>query len=555
MAMEMHVLFRGPLPSKAALGRTIKELGFPLTITAKGSLDRQSGFMPMRLQREETGVEFDTFDGRDTVEELAGKEVDPSFDRVASFRWGGAEDEMLCAMCAAAALAKLTGGLVLEEVSGELMAADVSIRSAKEHLERTPMPRMKKRGTRPGDFKRYLKPLLQTRSDLVLIGRTLLVRPIRHVLRGVLFEPSSISKGSFYVWRYMAPLYDPRRGDPSDRIYDDLWDAWQPHIEPLLIDVLATDIFSEFGSVTDLNRFASESATLRHLDRAIPAYLLAGQREHAEDLVREIEERGERGTKWVEDQRAFLSGDLAATCELFHARETAAAQAWELGENWDPSPFPAELPIADRHRCADPLFPVLPWPDRPEWLLADAPSSPGDLRFAKDRLFRKGEVTLLVPLDRKEAGIRHTDYEPYVLAGRMPDGLLAVLRFGGDDRLDPNRAGDRRPDRRHLHVDLYGPKLRAAVYQYQGADGLVVISSASVWERVTQREIWHASAHDGRLTVWDSRKPSDNCRSERDRDATELGLVEGPAPEFGAHPGVVERALARLRATGCDDLL
>src|SRR2546425_12001625 len=52
MAMETHVFFRGKLPSKAALQRAMKELGFPLSIKpATGSLEQQSGFMPMLLRR------------------------------------------------------------------------------------------------------------------------------------------------------------------------------------------------------------------------------------------------------------------------------------------------------------------------------------------------------------------------------------------------------------------------------------------------------------------------------------------------------------------------
>jgi hypothetical protein len=62
--MEVHVLFRGKLPSKPALTRTMRELGFPCAISDKGSLEQQNGYMPMRVRREESGVEFDVFDGR-----------------------------------------------------------------------------------------------------------------------------------------------------------------------------------------------------------------------------------------------------------------------------------------------------------------------------------------------------------------------------------------------------------------------------------------------------------------------------------------------------------
>src|ERR1700730_9692992 len=110
MSMEINVFFQGKLPDKKALSRAMADLGFPLTITA-GSLERQRGFMPMRLGREEIGIEFDVFDGRAAVEEAGGKDINPAFERSANFRWGGDEDEMLAGLCAAAALAKLVNGM------------------------------------------------------------------------------------------------------------------------------------------------------------------------------------------------------------------------------------------------------------------------------------------------------------------------------------------------------------------------------------------------------------------------------------------------------------
>ena len=49
----------------------------------------------------------------------------------------------------------------------------------------------KRPGTRPSDIKRYLKPLLQQRSDLVLVGRRLIIRPVRHLLRGAFLDRTS----------------------------------------------------------------------------------------------------------------------------------------------------------------------------------------------------------------------------------------------------------------------------------------------------------------------------------------------------------------------------
>ena len=116
MSMETHVFFRGKLPTKAALSRTMKELGFPFSIMpSTGSLERQSGFMPMNRRGEETGVEFDVYNDHSSVEEFADVGVDAGFERRASLRWGGDFQEAVAGMSAAAALAKLMNGVVFDE--------------------------------------------------------------------------------------------------------------------------------------------------------------------------------------------------------------------------------------------------------------------------------------------------------------------------------------------------------------------------------------------------------------------------------------------------------
>jgi hypothetical protein len=260
MANEIHVLFAGKLPSAAALTRAMKELGFPLSITREvRSLEQHSGFMPMKLRREESGIEFAVFEERAVVEELAGNDIDPRFMRSASFRWGGDEQEMLCALCAAAALATLVNGMVLEEQENRLLTPDEAIGYARKHLESAKAP-APQRGTRPADIKRYLKPLLSLRSDLVLVGRLLVIRPVRHLLRGALFERRE--KLRFQIWRYINPLYaSPAGGGYGLPVETVLWEVWQPHFEPLLMDSLAEDVFDGLGQITTLEGFATETIT------------------------------------------------------------------------------------------------------------------------------------------------------------------------------------------------------------------------------------------------------------------------------------------------------
>ena len=128
MSMEAHVFFRGKLPTKAALSRAMKELGFPFSITpSTGSLEQQSGFMPMKRRGEETGVEFDVYSDHAAVEEFADVGVDAGFERRASLRWGGDFQEAVAGMSAAAALAKLMSGVVFDEAEDRILTADDAI--------------------------------------------------------------------------------------------------------------------------------------------------------------------------------------------------------------------------------------------------------------------------------------------------------------------------------------------------------------------------------------------------------------------------------------------
>jgi hypothetical protein len=349
MSMETHVFFRGKLPSKAALSRAMKELDFPFSITpATGSLEAQKGFMPMKLRGEDTGVEFDVFGDRVAIEEFADAGVDASFERRASLRWGGDFEEAVAGMCAAVALAKLVDGVVFDEAEDRLLSVDDAIAVARQNLQRLLQREDKKRrpGTRPADLKRYLKPLLKQRSDLVLTGRLVLIRPVRHLLRGAFFDRTG-DKYCFRVLRCVKPLFSV-----EDDFYFDFcadvhsrsdWTVWQPYFEGLLFDALDEDVFRAVGKTTSLAQFDGDLGIGdmdSYRDRfpvRVAALVLAGQRERAAELIEQELARTERkGHEYLHHvagkQKALLERDVGSLCAEFHAMERQAAEVLKLGD-------------------------------------------------------------------------------------------------------------------------------------------------------------------------------------------------------------------------------
>lgn len=360
---------------------------------------------------------------------------------------------MVCAVCGAASLAKLTNGLVRDEGDGEPMQSEAAVAYAREILAGVKLPD-NQLGTRPAHIRRYLKSLLKQRKDLVLVGRYLLIRPVRHLIRGAYFEASHNNRYSFQLMRYLSSLLDPHEPGGFDvSIHDFAWHVWQPHFQPSLMDTLAEEIFPRVGSVTTLEDYAAECRE----DMRVHALLLAGERDRAADYIRKLEQDEPDRKKWARTQWELLGRDIETVCAEAHAAEKKWAERRKLTDVWEPSPFPAELPAAERtRRSAEPQFATKPWIARPAWLLQDMPDRPGEVRFAKHYFWRDGTPLLLVPLSRDEAEVRHAGGEEYVLATRLPDGILAVLRRWGIDRFDPFQPPASARLRVDISVDLYG---------------------------------------------------------------------------------------------------
>jgi hypothetical protein len=405
-------------------------------------------------------------------------------------------------MCAASALAKLTNGVVFDEAENRLLPVDGAIELARRNLEALLQPEPELRpGTRPADIKRYVKPLLKQRSDLVLRGRLLIVRPVRHLLRGVLFDRTS-DKYRFQLWRYINRLYgSPNTVGCGDSVYSEASSVWQPQFHALLMDCLAEDMFDLVGEVTTLDAFAeSLRGNEDFISTRVTALLLAGKRDEATQLVAEIERAypdHHYWPEWSRLQRQLLARDSKEICAEFHAREAKTAKALKLGDIWEPSPFPVEVPEAERNeRCADPCFTTTPWIARPPGLVQEVPEQPGEVRFAESAVWRKGRVVLLVALTREEAEEKHRTRQDYVLATRLPGGNVLVLdHHTGWSPHDPFYARDRDyVPTRSFRLNVHGPSGRSQIFfeEHYYNRGVVELWSVMISDHVGHNKQWQA---------------------------------------------------------------
>jgi hypothetical protein len=567
MSMETHVFFRGKLPTKAVLSRTMRELGFPFSITpSTGSLERQSGFMPMKRRGEETGVEFDVYNDHSSVEEFADVGVDAGFERRASLRWGGDFQEAVAGMSAAAALAKLMSGVVFDEAEDKLLSADDAIALARKNLQELVKPEdVKHPGTRPADLKRYLKPLLKQRSDLVLIGRLLLIRPVRHIIRGVFFDRTG-DKYQFKLWLIVRLLVEPGDHELLRCAIDiDQCRVWDPEFPALLFHVLEHDVFSKVATLDNLadverDMGLGDEWKIANFETKVTALILAGRRERARELIDSFEAQPgkmERWQTWLRNQRTFLDQDAASLGTEARSWEQKVAKFHRLGAAWEPSPFPIEVPEAERaQQCDEPSFPAGPWIARPPGLVNAPPTQPGEVRFASKSLRRRSGLVLVVALTREEAEERHRTRQDYVLATRRPDGNLLVVRhvtgWSPDDPEQPRNPAHY--PRRSYHVEVHRPRKRlshAAVYEDFDERDTLKMQSTHVYDEVRDREIWytHNNVTERTIAIHDSRgaRPAYN---ERPMTDSEFALCRFADPGFGNFDELWRHVEEYLQSTG-----
>jgi hypothetical protein len=339
--------------------------------------------------------------------------------------------------------------------------------------------------------------------------------------------------------------------------------AWQPHFNDFLFDSLAEDIFDHVGQILTLGDFARELDTTYMVGQAgfqytrVAALALAGLHEEAAQLVNEFERSHPDNSYWdfAKTQRTFLERKTADLCAEFRHKEAEAAKELKLGDVWEPTPFPAEMPERERLRCAEPHFVTTPWIARPAGLVGQVPDHPNEVRFAKDALRRKGGLIMLVPLTREVAEEMHRTRQDYVLATRLPGQTLLVLyHHTGWSPHDPEQP--RNPNyvpTRNFRLEAYGALGRLQTHFTERFDkpGVLELRSVDVTEGPIRYKDWsaHNNCDQREKSIYD-RRSNPRGHELRPMSDSDLSLCEFAEPVFGEYIDLWLRVSSYLQNEG-----
>ncbi|UXN60765.1 hypothetical protein [Phyllobacterium zundukense] len=206
-----------------------------------------------------------------------------------------------------------------------------------------------------------LKPLLDRHSDLALIGRFLLVKPIYHVTRGV-FVDRSIDKVAFVpeVVTDMLALEPVRQygfwGWNSERLYDQsvgTWDVTKPDTVEAMRAHIEANVLHRLRSIASLDDYKTyENGKSKVFFGAFerlkfPNMMLAaahGDFDAALQMWPVEYWFDQRLVKFFpEFHTALGAGDRVYIAKTLHRLEAAAARALGMEHIWESTPFPLEL--------------------------------------------------------------------------------------------------------------------------------------------------------------------------------------------------------------------
>ena len=218
--------------------------------------------------------------------------------------------------------------------------------------------------TSVAQVKQVSRPLLERNSDLALVGRLVVLKPIRHLLRGIYIDRGSNPDIFRPTW-LVNILFQPGAhasfdwGERLDRRTRGVWDVGDPATPTEMCDVIeqcALPMLRRLHSIDDFVTFTSkERFPWTYLDGSLFSKTIV-------DVARANFDAAQASCAKVAGRRTppppdrleefdvltkllpplLACSDRAGLAHLLHGWEADSVKRLKLDEFWEPTPFPIE---------------------------------------------------------------------------------------------------------------------------------------------------------------------------------------------------------------------
>lgn len=218
--------------------------------------------------------------------------------------------------------------------------------------------------TTASQVKRALKPLLQRHPDLALVNRTIVVMPVRHVLRGILIDRSGNADRFTPKW-FAVHLFEQLQFTPlswGSEIYrrsPSLWRWSNPQDLPLLFEKIEKEALSQLRTISTIDSFADfvSAHRFRHQlfdwpHRRIILDVARGDLDSARSICTArvtsqtnegLDDEGMAKLQRAKELCRLLAvDDRAGMAALLHEWEAQTVRNLKIEHLWEATPFPLE---------------------------------------------------------------------------------------------------------------------------------------------------------------------------------------------------------------------
>ncbi|MFG1461254.1 hypothetical protein V5F77_00010 [Xanthobacter sp. DSM 24535] len=213
------------------------------------------------------------------------------------------------------------------------------------------------------EVKQLLAPLLDRRHDLALIGRLVVIKPVRHFLRGVFVERTVYARACDPRWLVMKLYrrYDDISLSPAQHLFRKDKKPWLldlPDTSEMLCDAVEVQIQEMSSRGDDIDTYIDKStprseAYLKYYGAAHALDDIAlGDLDSARDLISTYESAAHVWLPHLKrlglDEKLLALGnklsleDRVTLAGLLHEWEAYSVEKLKLGKIWERTPFPLE---------------------------------------------------------------------------------------------------------------------------------------------------------------------------------------------------------------------
>lgn len=208
--------------------------------------------------------------------------------------------------------------------------------------------------TTVAQVKQVVAPLLQRNPDLTVIGRLVVVKPVHHILRGVLIGRSLDPQLFVPNWSAVF-LFEP---DAHFHLFRGtrmrgIWDMGAPGLAEKLAEAIEREALPSLRSIVTIDDFVKFANGAWVEDEKPYVDAARGDFEAAQEMCDFlIGLNGRYGIRQNECERVVQSlcpliatNNRPAIARILHEHEADSVKRLRLNKLWEPTPFPIELDL------------------------------------------------------------------------------------------------------------------------------------------------------------------------------------------------------------------